>query len=854
MLVHPTVMLSSTARDLPAHRKAACNACLQLGFFPSMMEHLPASDASAVTVSLGLVDEAEIYLGIFAYRYGYIPTEEQLLEAERVHKCSLPRGVSITELEYRRATDMGRKRLIFLVHEDHRPPWREQDIESGSGAAKLQALLERLGRGHTVAFFRSAEELQRKVEEALLPLRSEALRALHQLPRPVDDFVDRREELSILQAAVEQGAALICGVHGLAGVGKTELVKLLAQDLLPHYPDAQFWVDMRGTEPRPLISSEAMAQVLRACDLARNLPEDERELEALYRSTLHGQRALIVLDNVRDAAQVERLLPPRSCLLLITSRWHFALPGLRELNLDTLPHKEAAELLHDIAPRLSDEQARRLAECCGYLALALRLAGGFLSVNRAHPVERYLRRLRAGQEKLTDVEASLQQSGRMLGLAVRQRWYMLSVFPYTFDGTAAGAVWGIKDAEEEDQTQNTLDTLLSYSLLDYDDRTQRYRLHDLVRAYTAARLRTDAAQRARARHAAHYESILRTAGYLYLQGHAAVQAAVALYDRERPNIEAGQAWAAAHAANDDEAARLCSAYPDAGPIVRELRQHPQERIRWLEPALEVARRRGDRQAEGVHLANLGRAYADQGATRRAMEYYEQALRIAREIPDRREEGQVLVSLGRACADQRQTCRAVGYFEQALRIAREIGDRRGEGQALGSLGSAFLGLSKPHLAIQYHEQRLIISREIGDRRGEGADLGNLGKAYGALGDCDLDIKYQEQRLVITREIGDRRGEDQALGQLGVAYYSLGEWRRAIESCDQALQIASEIGDRQGQSSALWTMSRALDKIGNRAAAISRAEQALAIMEQIRDPKTGEVRQQLAAWRGEQPAEH
>ena len=52
-----TVMISSTARDLPKHRQAVMDACLRQGMFPLMMEHLPASDADAIEVSLRMVEE-----------------------------------------------------------------------------------------------------------------------------------------------------------------------------------------------------------------------------------------------------------------------------------------------------------------------------------------------------------------------------------------------------------------------------------------------------------------------------------------------------------------------------------------------------------------------------------------------------------------------------------------------------------------------------------------------------------------------------------------------------------------------------------------------------------------------------
>ena len=77
---HQTVMISSTARDLPDHRQEVMDACLRQGMFPTMMEHLPASDAEAIGKSLELVDEADIYLGIFAYHWGLVAARKHLAE------------------------------------------------------------------------------------------------------------------------------------------------------------------------------------------------------------------------------------------------------------------------------------------------------------------------------------------------------------------------------------------------------------------------------------------------------------------------------------------------------------------------------------------------------------------------------------------------------------------------------------------------------------------------------------------------------------------------------------------------------------------------------------------------------
>ena len=60
------------------------------------------------------------------------------------------------------------------------------------------------------------------------------------------------------------------------------------------------------------------------------------------------------------------------------------------------------------------------------------------------------------------------------------------------------------------------------------------------------------------RHAKYYEAVLRKANELYKQGGEALKRGLGLFDLESGNIQAGQAWAAAHADKDDTAAKLSS--------------------------------------------------------------------------------------------------------------------------------------------------------------------------------------------------------------------------------------------------------------------------------------------------------
>ncbi len=629
--------------------------------------------------------------------------------------------------------------------------------------------------------------------------------ALHQLRLPRPDFTGRTQELAELMKAVEGGGLII---SGMGGVGKTELALKLADQLTPRYPHAQFYLDLKGMSPQPVTPKDVMAYVIRGYDLTAKPPESEADLSALYRSVLHNQKAILLMDNARDAQQVEPLIPPPSCLLLVTSRQHFALPGLVAKDLEALPPDDARALLFRIAPRLAkhaQDSTGELARLCGYLPQALRTVGSALAARMDLSPADYARRLADARERLqlTATDGSLQLSYDLLAPDLQKHFRALAVFPDTFDAAAAATVWEVERAPAQD----ALSQLLVYSLVEFRPDTPRYRLHDLVRLFADARL--DSAERATAqrRHAEHYKKVAGAADELFLQGGESVKNGLALFDAEWLNIQAGQAWAAKHSSDNDAAAALCSAYPDAGAYCLNLRLHPREHIRWREAALAAAPRMKDRRAAAAHLGNLGLAYDDLGDYRRAIEYH----------------------------------------EQALAILREIGDRRGEGNALGNLGIAYKNLGDYPRAIEYYQQRLQIAREISDPRGEGSALGNLGNAYGSLGDYRRAIEYHEQALAILREIGDRHSEGKTLGNLGSAYGSLGEYRRAIEYCEPRLEIAREIGDRLGEGNALWNMSLAFDKLGEHPRAIPLAEAALEIYEQIESPNAERVRKKLAELR-------
>lgn len=191
MPIHTTVLISSTTDDLAEHREKVKDACLSQGVFPLMMEHLSARSTNAVRISKEMVDQADVYLGIFAWRYGYVPEGYDR---------------SITEIEYDRAVERGMPRFVFIMSEDH--PLSNKDVDKGEKAVKLVQLKERLLRENVVGFFRSADDLSFRVAVSLAGYLQARTGTLPPEPRSVPSAVSTPAEPE--PAPPPKGATALC--------------------------------------------------------------------------------------------------------------------------------------------------------------------------------------------------------------------------------------------------------------------------------------------------------------------------------------------------------------------------------------------------------------------------------------------------------------------------------------------------------------------------------------------------------------------------------------------------------------------------------------------------------------------
>lgn len=601
---------------------------------------------------------------------------------------------------------------------------------------------------------------------------------LHTIQPPIADFVARSELAELRELCSSRGPVLV-GLHGAGGSGKTELARHCAQELKQRYPDAAIEVDLRGSRERPLAPSEAMKQIILAFHPdAGPLPDEPSVLQNLYRSILQGKHFVLLFDDARDKAQVEQLLPPPDCALIITSRSRFLVPKMRTVSVGRLTESEALELSVEIARgRLDFSQAKELIELCDSLPLAIRIAATTIAEKVTISIPEHLRRLRQNRLKtLEPVAAAINASFELIPIDHKVAWTLLGIFPVDFEARAVEIVWrgitliDVAEASSTDtlnpKVEDALAALHAVSLVEYNEDTRRFRLHDLARLFALDVLRSaPPGQRlentARRKHAGYISQRLLRANNWYTEGTAPdVLAASSWFDQEQANIEAAFQWAAGAIESDKHAIGLVTIIPTGGAALIGDKLSAPQRVEWFEICVRCSdsfRHPTAPEFKRVALGNLGIAYQELGEQGKALDCFEKALSVARTIQDHSGESNVLTLKGSSLQAIGNGQEAISCFTEALSLARQIGDKKAERQALAQLGIAYICVDDTKNAVQYTEEALAITRDIGDARNEAHLLLNSAEMLARLGRHNEALQRGEAALGVYESLGSTRAE-------------------------------------------------------------------------------------------------
>jgi transcriptional regulator with XRE-family HTH domain len=192
-------------------------------------------------------------------------------------------------------------------------------------------------------------------------------------PEPTEYFVGREAEMAELRDRLQRTGRL--SVHGLGGVGKTQLAARYLHDHRDRYPDGLFWL---RADQETTLAGDLAGLAGRLALPERTAPEQEIQIEAVLRWLRAHPRWLLVLDNLEPGVldTQRQLLPPGlPGHLLITSRAPAPPP---RLCLEPLPHRVASRYLLDRTGQTDDCAAIAVAETLGCLPLALAQAASYL--------------------------------------------------------------------------------------------------------------------------------------------------------------------------------------------------------------------------------------------------------------------------------------------------------------------------------------------------------------------------------------------------------------------------------------------------------------------------------------------
>ena len=399
------VFISSTGKDLADYRQAAIEVCNQLGLVPIAMEFFEAMGIGATEGSKSKLDDADLYVGIFAHRYGYIEDGYEK---------------SVTEIEFDYADEKKLHRLCFLLDPKHPWPQDAVDHENYPRLEKFKGRINKLIR----AEFTSVDSFTAAVMRALVGWKAAAgdkdekdedreegspappvltFEAAHER-NPY--FTGRGEILDKLRETLERDGK--AALSGLPGVGKTQTAREYAHRHRAEY-DKVLWVTADSEESLGL-GFASLARELRLPE--KDAKDQSVAVEAAKHWLATNDGWLLILDNADDLLMARPFVPSgRSGHSLSTTRASATGAIAERVEVIEMGRDEGALFLLrrakiiskdaelNASPQAEREAAKTFCREVGGLPLALDQAGAFVEENQI-ALKEYLDLYRAEGKKL----------------------------------------------------------------------------------------------------------------------------------------------------------------------------------------------------------------------------------------------------------------------------------------------------------------------------------------------------------------------------------------------------------------------------------------------------------------------
>jgi DNA-binding SARP family transcriptional activator len=694
------------------------------------------------------------------------------------------------------------------------------------------------------------------------------------LPTDIADFTGRAKQIDDILAQLalatddpKQLAVPVIVIAGKPGIGKTSLGVHVSHRLAERYPDGQLFADLHGRASRLVSPMQILERFLRTLGVpGGSIPDGLEERAEMYRGLLSDRRVLVVLDNVGSESQVLPLLPgnPRTAVI-ITSRSRLGgLPGAVHVDIDVFDSRHSIELLSRIAGagrvQAETEAAAELAELCGQLPLALRIAGARLSARPHWTVEQLAGRLENESRRLDElkhgamgIRVSISMTYDHTSEDARRLFRMLAVLDCpVFSGWVGAALLDIS----VDDAQDLLDDLADAQLVEITGSESgmhsQYRFHDLIRVFARERL---AAEDAVAERNAALERVLGALLFLAEEAHRQLHgdgnhqvhsearrwelpartAARLLreplnwFERERQSLVAAVRQAARIGAVE-----LCWDLAVTSVALFEARVYLNDWRETHQVALGAVRQAGDRRGQAVILYSIGCLGIAEKRFADARQSLDKAADLFTAIED--DQGSALVGRNIAFLERMNgnLTEAARRYERALTVLRNGGDLAAAAYVLHSLAQVELERGDADRAKDMLPQALELSRQAGSRRIEAQVLNRLGTAHLQAGEPTEALAAFGAALTAVHDLGDPIGQAYALHGLGVAHLRGGDFAEASTALASAQSLASSNGERLVEARIAFTLGELALASGKPPQAVVHLHRALGLFRGIQAP--------------------
>ena len=675
---------------------------------------------------------------------------------------------------------------------------------------------------------------------SLLSVEGKKQSALLEHCDPVIDFEGRdREKHELLECLRSQNGPRIACIHGMPGVGKTQLaLKVAAEAHSIFPPDRQLFVSLQSASGA-FAPRDVQTVCIHGLGGATELPQGEQEISLIYRSLLAKNRpVLIVADNAADPDQVAALIPPRGCIILVTCREKLEMPETTcYVHPLELAPTEARALLKRICDRIPDEIADKIVRLCGYLPLAIRAAGTLLAVTDDLDPLDYLGQLSDERMRLErigsagvplGVRASFNVSYTKLSSPAATVFRMLGVFPATFDKVAVAACCNDPGGE-------ILSRLVSRGLVLHNHTSKRYRLHDLMRLFAVEKLRDappSEEQECRRKNADYFLSILETADRLYGAQTEVFREGLVLFERERINILSAWHWLGSQKNLAKDEAMLCSKFGECAGLVVDRSVSISERLALFGASLRASTQIKNEPAESESICSLSTALYNSGDDQKMREAIKLLRHAATLKTSKRHKASVYWTLGNVymTVEPREKSKALDAHERAANLAGQTEDIAYAIRATGRLAMTYFENFQPRRARELFQKALDQASDK-YKRSRLYVLNFFAQMERKVGRINDATRVSEEARQLAVLFGDKGAESGAVVQLGRIVLQQ-EPERALAFFRRSLEINEEQGNLRRIAGAHCDIGKAYKQMRRFSEALDAFSTSIRISEQIK----------------------